>query len=129
RPGVRALGSISPTLGCADADLDRAAARCAASAFRRAGQVCTSTQRLFVQRGVERAFTAKLIEATAALHVGDPRDPRTDVGPMISEREAERAERWIREALDGGAALLHGGRRDGALMYPTILANLDPGLR
>jgi len=129
RPIVLELGSISPTIVCEDADLDRAAARCAASAFRRAGQVCTSTQQLFVHRDVEGVFTAKLIAATAALRVGDPHDPRTDVGPMISEHEAERAAAWIREALDGGATLLYGGAREGALLHPTILANVDTRLR
>ena len=125
RPVALELGSISPTIVCEDADLERAAVRCAASAFRRAGQVCTSTQRLFVQRGIERAFTDRLVQATMALHVGDPRDPATDVGPMISERQARRAESWIREAIEAGATLLHGGRREGALLYPTILAGVD----
>jgi succinate-semialdehyde dehydrogenase/glutarate-semialdehyde dehydrogenase len=129
RPVVLELGSISPTIVCEDADLDRAAARCAASAFRRAGQVCTSTQRLLVQRGIETAFIERLQRATAALQVGDPRDPRTDVGPMISEQEAIRAETWVREAVDAGATLVTGGRREGALLQPTILANVDPGLR
>jgi succinate-semialdehyde dehydrogenase / glutarate-semialdehyde dehydrogenase len=129
RPVVLELGSISPTIVCEDADLDRAAARCAASAFRRAGQVCTSTQRVLVQRGVEAAFVDRLQRAAAALQVGDPRDPRTDVGPMISEREAIRAETWVREAVAAGATLVMGGRREGALLYPTILANVDPGLR
>jgi succinate-semialdehyde dehydrogenase/glutarate-semialdehyde dehydrogenase len=129
RPIVLELGSISPTIVCEDADLERAAARCAASAFRRAGQVCTSTQRLFVHREIETAFTGKLIAATAALRVGDPRDPSTDVGPMISEREAQRAEQWIREAVDAGATLLHGGCREHALLHPAILANVDAGMR
>lgn len=129
RPVVLELGSISPTIVCEDADLDRAAARCAASAFRRAGQVCTSTQRLFVDRAVERGFTERLVQAAEALRVGDPRDPRTDVGPMISEREARRAETWIREAIDAGATLLYGGRREGAVLHPTILANVDPRAR
>jgi succinate-semialdehyde dehydrogenase/glutarate-semialdehyde dehydrogenase len=129
RPIVLELGSISPTIVCEDADLDRAAARCAASAFRRAGQVCTSTQRLFVHRDIERAFTEKLIHATAALRVGDPRDPATDVGPMISEAEARRAEAWIREAIDAGATLLHGGCRARALLHPAILANVGAGTR
>jgi succinate-semialdehyde dehydrogenase/glutarate-semialdehyde dehydrogenase len=129
RPVVLELGSISPTIVCEDADLDRAAARCAASAFRRAGQVCTSTQRLLVQRGIETAFAERLTRAAAALQVGDPRDPRTDVGPMISEREAIRAETWVQEAVAAGATLLLGGRRDGALLHPTILANVDPRLR
>jgi succinate-semialdehyde dehydrogenase/glutarate-semialdehyde dehydrogenase len=129
RPVVLELGSISPTIVCEDADLDRAAARCAASAFRRAGQVCTSTQRLLVQRGIEAAFADRLQRAASALQVGDPRDPRTDVGPMISEREAIRAETWVREAVAAGATLVMGGRRDGALLHPIVLANVDPAQR
>jgi acyl-CoA reductase-like NAD-dependent aldehyde dehydrogenase len=129
RPILLELGSISPTIVCEDADLDRAAARCAASGFRRAGQVCTSTQRLFVHRDVERPFCERLVRAVAAFQVGDPRDPRTDIGPMISEREAIRAESWVRDAIASGATLVHGGRRDGALLYPTILAHVDPTMR
>ncbi|HEX9366054.1 MAG TPA: aldehyde dehydrogenase family protein [Vicinamibacterales bacterium] len=129
RPILLELGSISPTIVCEDADLDRAAARCAASAFRRAGQVCTSTQRLFVHRDVDAPFRERLVRAVCALRVGDPHDPRTDVGPMISEREAVRAESWVRDAVGAGATLVHGGRRDGPLMYPTILADVDASMR
>ena len=129
RPLVLELGSISPTIVCEDADLARAAARCAASAFRRAGQVCTSTQRLIVHRSIEPEFRARLTAAAAALAVGDPRDPRTDVGPMISEGEAARAEAWVREAVAGGATLVHGGTRQGAVLQPTILADVAPGMR
>jgi succinate-semialdehyde dehydrogenase/glutarate-semialdehyde dehydrogenase len=129
RPAALELGSISPTVVCEDADLDRAAARCAASAFRRAGQMCTSTQRLFVQADVVDVFTARLVRAARALKVGDPRDPATDVGPMISEREAIRAENWVREAVSAGARLVEGGRRDGPLLHPTILADVRPSMR
>ena len=129
RPLVLELGSISPTIVCQDADLTRAASRCAASAFRRAGQVCTSTQRLLVHRSVEPEFRRHLGAAASALVVGDPRDPRTDVGPMISEREAQRAETWVREALAAGATLVHGGTRDGAVLHPTILADVTPAMR
>lgn len=129
RPVALELGSISATIVCEDGDLDRAAARSVASAFRRAGQMCTSTQRLFVHEAVAAEFTARLIGATEALTVGDPRDPATDVGPMISEREALRAESWVREAVDGGATLLHGGRRDGAVLHPTILTGVDASMR
>jgi acyl-CoA reductase-like NAD-dependent aldehyde dehydrogenase len=129
RPVLLELGSISPTIVCEDADLDRAAARCVASAFRRAGQVCTSTQRLFVQRDIEADFRDRLKKGVSALQVGDPRDLRTDVGPMISEREASRAESWVQEALAGGATLVHGGGREGAVLHPTILANVDPRMR
>jgi len=129
RPVLLELGSISPTIVCDDADLERAASRCAASAFRRAGQVCTSTQRLFVQRGIEPAFSARFKQAVAALKVGDPRDPATDVGPMISEREAIRAESWVKDAVAAGATLVHGGTRQAAMLQPTVLANVDRQMR
>ena len=84
------LGNISATIVCADADLERAVAKCAAIAFRKAGQVCTSLQRLFVHEDVIEPFAAKLVVAAEAMTVGDPRDPATVVGPMIDVREADR---------------------------------------
>ena len=108
RPVALELGSIAATLVCADGDLDRAATRCAQSGFRRQGQACTSTQRLFVERSVLESFTGRFLAAVAALVVGDPRDPATDVGPMISERDATRAQAWVREAVEQGARLLAG---------------------
>jgi succinate-semialdehyde dehydrogenase/glutarate-semialdehyde dehydrogenase len=129
RPVSLELGSISATIVCDDGDLDRAAVRCAASGFRRAGQMCTSTQRLFVDVRVVDDFTSRLVSAAKRLKVGDPRDPATDVGPMISEAEAARAESWIAEAEAAGARVLHGGRRDGALLPPTILTNVTPAMR
>ena len=62
---------------------------------------------------------------SARCKVGDPRDPETDVGPMISEAEAARAEVWVREAVSAGARLLAGGRRDGPVFHPTVLAGVD----
>jgi len=84
RPISLELGSVAATIIFDDADLSRAAPRCASSAFRRAGQMCTSTQRLFVQQQVYDVFLDQLAEATRALPVGDPRNPATVVGPMIS---------------------------------------------
>ena len=121
RPVTLELGSISATIVCDDADLERAAPRCANAGFRRAGQVCTSLQRLFVQDTAFDRFSSLLVDATRKLQVGDPRDPATVVGPMISEAEARRAEEWIAEAVRGGATVVHGGRRKGALLEPTIL--------
>ncbi len=123
------LGSISGTIVCDDADLDKAATRVAQSGFRRQGQMCTSTQRLFVQRGVLDQFSAMLLKAAGALKVGDPHDPATDVGPMISEKEALRAEAWVQEALDAGARLLLGGRREGAVFHPTILTDVRTDMK
>lgn len=129
RPVALELGSIAATIVCADADLERAALRCAQSGFRRQGQACTSTQRLFVQREILDQFTAMVVEATQALVVGDPRDHATDVGPMIAEKEAVRAEAWVNEAVAQGARLLAGGGRQGAIMQPTILTDVNPTMR
>jgi acyl-CoA reductase-like NAD-dependent aldehyde dehydrogenase len=129
RPIALELGSIAATIVCEDGDLDRAAPRIANSAFRRAGQACTSTQRLFVQRSVLEPFLAKFAAVTASLKVGDPWDPNTVVGPMISEAEATRAEQWVREAVADGARLVAGGTRRGALLMPTILVDVRRDMR
>ena len=129
RPIALELGSISSTIVCQDADLERAAPRCANSAFRRAGQACTSTQRLYVHEQVVDRFLNLLVAATGKLVVGDPRDPKTVIGPMISENEAKRAEAWVREAVAAGARIVHGGQRSGALLQPTILAGVQPTMR
>jgi acyl-CoA reductase-like NAD-dependent aldehyde dehydrogenase len=126
RPVALELGSIAATLVCEDADLQRAATRCVQSAFRRAGQACTSIQRLFVDRRVIDDFVPRLLEAARALRVGDPHDRATVIGPMISEREAQRAQAWVQEAVAQGARLLLGGSREGALMAPTILTDVTP---
>jgi acyl-CoA reductase-like NAD-dependent aldehyde dehydrogenase len=129
RPVALELGSIAATIVCADADLDRAAMRCAQSGFRRQGQACTSTQRLFVQREILEVFTARLMSEVASLVVGDPRDHSTDVGPMISEKDAARAEAWVQEAVAQGATLLAGGGRTGAVLAPTVLTDVMPDMR
>ncbi|MBL8139124.1 MAG: aldehyde dehydrogenase family protein [Acidobacteria bacterium] len=129
RPIAVELGSIAATIVCADADLDRALPRVVNSAFRRAGQACTSTQRLFVQRPVLDAFVARLAAATAAVVVGDPREPATVLGPMISAEEAARAEAWVAEAVAAGARLVTGGRRRGAILEPTILIDVNRDMK
>ena len=123
------LGSISSTVVCEDADLARTIPRCVNASFRKAGQVCTSVQRLYVHRSILDSFVNSLVEATKNVRVGDPRDPATLVGPMISEREAERALGWVNEAVAQGARLLCGGRREGALFYPTILTEVATSMR
>ena len=117
------LGSIASTIVCADADLPAAVSKCVSAGFRKAGQVCTSVQRLYVQRPVAAQFTDMLVTAVRNLAFGDPASPETVVGPMISVAQAERAEAWIREAEAGGAKVLCGGTRRGAVLAPTVLAN------
>ncbi len=74
-------------------------------------------------------FLEKLISEINQLQVGDPNDPETDVGPMIDVKEAERAEKWIQEAVEKGARIAIGGERKGALLKPTILTNVQPQFR
>ena len=129
RPLVLELGSIAGTIVCADADLDRAAIRSAQSSVKRAGQVCTSTQRLFVHEDVFDAFATRLVQHLEAMPVGDPTDPNTVIGPMISEAEAVRADAWVREAVAAGARCLLGGTRAGSLFHPTVLADVPADAR
>lgn len=123
------LGAISSTIVCHDADVEWAVPRCVNASFRKAGQVCTSVQKLFVQDGILDAFVDRLVAQTLSLKVGDPRDPATVVGPMIDRREAQRARAWIDEAISQGARLATGGQRDGAILSPTILLDATPMMR
>src|SRR5512134_568879 len=118
------LGNNSGTIIEPDADLDAAVPRCAVSAFANSGQVCISLQRLYVHRKIAGEFTRRFVEATARLKVSNPLEKDCDVGPMIDEAEATRAEAWIREAVSEGARILIGGKREGRVLMPTILADV-----
>jgi succinate-semialdehyde dehydrogenase/glutarate-semialdehyde dehydrogenase len=121
------LGSLSSTLICDDADLDRCVPQTINGAFRKAGQVCTSVQRLYVQRGVVPEVVARMTELLAGKVVGDPRQPDAFVGPLISSRDAERVSSWLQAAADRGAKVVAGGERRGNVLEPTVLtdATLD----
>lgn len=123
------LGSIASTIVCHDADFDLAIPKILNAGFRKAGQVCTSVQRLLVDRRILDDFVHKLIDAIGKVKAGDPADPETIVGPMISLAHAERAESWIREAVDAGARLLAGGGREGSVLQPTLLANVSEEMK
>jgi len=112
-----------------DADLDLAADRCAFGGFAYSGQVCIAVQRIYVHRPVFESFAEKLLERVRKLRLGDPLDEATDIGPMISLQAAERAEGWVRQAVQGGARLLAGGQRDGAFLQPTVLTHTQPEMK
>jgi acyl-CoA reductase-like NAD-dependent aldehyde dehydrogenase len=126
---VLELGGNAGVIVEADADLDRAAARCAAGGFGFAGQSCISVQRILVQRTVFAAFAAKLVARVKALKVGAPLDERADLGSMIDEAAAVRAEAWIREAVAAGARLATGGGRTGSVLEPTVLLDTTSGMK
>lgn len=123
------LGNNSGTIVEPDADLDDAVSRCVMSAFANSGQVCISLQRLYIHREIAEEFTKRFLDATARLKVGNPLDKECDVGPMINESEAIRAEAWINEAVNQGAKVLIGGKREGRVLNPTVLANVGPDMK
>jgi acyl-CoA reductase-like NAD-dependent aldehyde dehydrogenase len=122
------LGSTTPVIVAADADLDLAAERIARTAFAFAGQACTSVQRIYVQHEVHDAFLARFLPLVEALKVGDPQDDSTDVGPVIDEAALRRIRLWIDQALAGGAELLAGGELEGGLLKPTVLGPITPDM-
>ncbi len=105
-------------------DLDFAASRNAWGAFYQAGQSCISVQRMYVHEKVFDKFMSKFTEETKKLRLGDPMLEDTDVGPVIDTASADRIMRWIEDALDSGAKLITGGRRDGSLIEPTVLTGV-----
>lgn len=123
------LGSIASTLVCADADLDQAIPKIANAGLRKAGQVCTSVQRLYVERSIVSEVSERLVTFAATLQAGDPRDPATKVGPLITEASAIRAEAWIQEAEANGARVLCGGTRRGSVIDPAILTDVPVDVR
>jgi acyl-CoA reductase-like NAD-dependent aldehyde dehydrogenase len=123
------LGNTSPVVVAPDADLDFVAKRCAVGAFYNSGQVCISVQRIYSEKQVYEPFSEKFVKATEAMVVGDPLDERVDVGPMIDVKEVDRVEGWVKEAQDSGAKVLTGGKRDGTVYYPTILADVDDEMK
>lgn len=120
------LGSIAFTIVGDDADLDQALPKIVAASYRKAGQVCTSIQTLLVHRSRIAQVEERLTDLVKQLPYGDPHDTATLVGPVISLAAAERIERWIDEAMVRGARRLAGGERAGAVIPPTLLADVAP---
>ncbi len=120
------LGGKDPLLVLEDADVAAAAQFAVRNGFRNAGQVCVSTERIYVHQAVAAEFEAALVEGVAGLQQGDGAQEGVQVGPMINVRQAEHVRGQIEAALDEGATLLAGGRghRDN-FVVPTVLAGLD----
>ncbi|AMM95465.1 aldehyde dehydrogenase [Peribacillus simplex] len=118
------LGSNSPVIVLEDADLEEAVESTVSGAFWAAGQNCLGVQRLYVQEDIYRDFVGKFVNRTQQYRVGNKLSEETDMGPMISEKEAKRVESWVNEAVGKGAKLLCGGKRQGSFYYPTVLENV-----
>jgi len=118
------LGGNAPVIVFDDADIPAAVEACVSGAFWAAGQNCVGVQRILIQREVYDEFQRRFVAATAALDAGDPTDEVTDVGPMISEQAARRAEQLVYHAQMAGARLLLGQHRVGSIYRPTVLENV-----
>jgi len=118
---VLELGGNAACIVDAEVDLDAALPRLLTGAYYQSGQSCISVQRIIVDASLADALTRRLVAGAEDLVAGDPADETTTIGPMIAESEAERLAEWIDEAIAGGAELLCGGRRDGALFPATVL--------
>jgi acyl-CoA reductase-like NAD-dependent aldehyde dehydrogenase len=121
---VLELGGNAAVIVDHDADLNDALERIIFGAFYQSGQSCISVQRIIIHESVYDGFRDMLVARTRSLISGDPKDHRTFVGPMISESEACRLDRWVQEAIASGATLLSGGRRQGAMLEATLLENV-----
>jgi glyceraldehyde-3-phosphate dehydrogenase (NADP+) len=122
------LGASCPVVVLPDADIELAASAVAAGGYINAGQVCISVQRVLVADEVYDDFVERLAPAVEELRTGHPLDDGTSLGPVISTAEAERVERTIRDAVDGGATLITGGERNGAVIAPTVVGDVDPAM-
>lgn len=118
------LGGNAGAVVAADADIPWAAARCAWGAYYYSGQVCISVQRMFVEDAVYDEFKDLFLQNAKELITGKVEDAKTDIGPLIDDRSADRVESWIEEAVKGGGKILMGGRRDGRVIEPTLIENV-----
>jgi acyl-CoA reductase-like NAD-dependent aldehyde dehydrogenase len=120
------LGGNGFTIVAADAALEEAAEACARNSTRLAGQSCISVQNVCVHRDVYEAFVQRVVHHVQRLRVGDPLDEATEVGTVISARSAARIQALVDAAVAAGARLLCGGTHAGAVVQPTVLADVPP---
>ncbi len=123
------LGSNAPVIVMEDCDLQPAVESCVSGGFWAVGQNCIGVQRLLVQDKIYHQFVERFVALTKKIKVGYQLDEDTDMGPMITERDAIRVEEWIEEAIQGGANLLTGHHREGSVCQPTVLENMPFGCK
>jgi glyceraldehyde-3-phosphate dehydrogenase (NADP+) len=123
------LGSNTPVIVCEDCDLDKAVELSVSGAFWAVGQNCIGVQRIYIEKGIYKRFETLFVARTRKMKVGPQLGEDTDMGPMITEGEAERIEKWVNEAVKKGAKILTGGKRKGSVYEPTVLAEVPAGCK
>jgi acyl-CoA reductase-like NAD-dependent aldehyde dehydrogenase len=125
------LGGKDPAYVCDDVDVGTAAAALVEGAFYNAGQSCCAVERIYVHRRIAGAFIPEFVDAARALVVDDPRDERTDVGPLARRGQLDLLEAQVADAVARGAQLELGGKRRSGRGYyfePTVLTRADHGM-
>jgi acyl-CoA reductase-like NAD-dependent aldehyde dehydrogenase len=129
-PAVLELGGKNAVLVLADADLEYAVNAVAFGAYLNSGQICMSADRVLVHRSLAGEFAARLADKAGKLPAGDPADPHTVIGPLISPAAAQRVAALVDEATAGGAEVLTGGGAPEGAAYPaTVLAGVETRMR
>lgn len=123
------LGGNDPLVVLEDADIDKAVTAAVSGSFLNAGQVCIAVKRIIVHKDIANEFASKIVSETSKLKMGDPIKVETDLGPLIDEKAAIKVENLVEDALNKGAELLLGGKRNGAYYKPTILDHVKPGMK
>ncbi len=118
------LGGNAAVIVDEDADLNDAVSRIIVGAFYQSGQSCISVQRVIIHEKIYDEVKSRLLAAAKALKAGDPKSEDTFIGPVISDKEADRMEAWIQSAVKAGAKILCGGHRDGRLIDATLLEDV-----
>lgn len=126
-PGTRCAlehGGAAPVIVEPDADFKEMVPALVKGGFYHAGQVCVSVQRIFAHDSIARKLTEEITKSAKKLIVGDPLDPKTEVGPLILPKEVDRIEEWVNEAIKQGAEILCGGKRISETCFqPTVVWN------
>ncbi len=123
------LGGNAGVIVHSDADVAHAVQRCVAGGFSYGGQTCISVQRILVHQHIFEPFKEQLLQGVRKLKIGDPALETTDIPPMIREQDAVRVVGWVNDAVQAGAKLLCGGKRNGSIVEPTVLTGTSPHMR
>lgn len=118
---VLELGGNAGVIVTKSSDIDDAVQKCVVGGFAYSGQVCIHAQRIYVQDAIFDEFAKQFTQKVKKLRMGNPINPTTDISSMIDEANAQRVESWIQEAVDAGAEILIGGKRNGSYYPPTVL--------
>jgi vanillin dehydrogenase len=128
KPILLELGGKAPLIVLADADIDAAVDATVFGAYANAGQICMSTERVIIERGVADEFAAKLVKRVAALPVGNPNEGEFVIGSVVGPATVERIQRLIADAEKHGARLLVGGTANGTIMQGIVVDHVTPAM-